>query len=125
MRFCAVLTVLSLASSCARPSAPAPASVPMQDYEPIAADRCSPALDGVFLSWEAARRGMVREHERETACKLALIDANEARDIEAVRRKAAEEREKHAGVLLPVAVGIGGTLVGFVAGLVVSWARGK
>jgi hypothetical protein len=62
------------------------------DYALINPEQCNPPLDGLFVSWDAARRIILRERTNKIATQLAIATAHGDRDIERARREHAERQ---------------------------------
>jgi len=83
---CAILVASNAcAPASVRPVAAA-ASLPA-DFTEIAPDRCSPALDGLFVSYDGAN-DLIRSYRRQdAACESRVIDADVKREIAEARCK--------------------------------------
>jgi hypothetical protein len=86
----------------------AAASLPV--YQIIPTDRCSPPLDGVFLSWDGVRSELISRKSVETACEKAITEAKaradtaEANDAEAKKLAQNKATDWFGTIGIPVAV---------------------
>jgi hypothetical protein len=105
-RFLASLIVVALTSNCAAPMVArkppkVPATMPSTEDDDTdeyfaLIDPDSPPTDGVWMSWEKARRYVQDKRADELRQKTRELDLQEQRDLEKVRREGAERREKEA-----------------------------
>jgi len=99
-------------------SASMPAVVDDEYYAMINPEQCSPMLDGLFLSWDNARKVIIRDNSHETQWNLRLLKANEERDVEAAKRVSAEKKEAAMTGGVEKFLATWGLPVGLVVGLI-------
>lgn len=75
-KFLIALTTCSCAAS-ASVDVPQPSSRP---FVAIEKGRCSPELDGVFLSWTDAKHFILKRETEKSACKLQTLELERQRD---------------------------------------------
>lgn len=86
------LIFATLVTSCAGPRAVSgtASSQPMaQFFEPLPG-QCAPAIEGVCLRWPGVDALLAEQTRRETAWKVALINADERAEVAEAQRAAAE-----------------------------------
>lgn len=114
----------TLATSCAGPraSSGAASSQPMAQFFEPRPGQCAPAIDGVCLLWPGVDALLAEQARRETAWKVALINADERAEVaEAQQASADRERQRMAATQAfwstwgwPMV--LGGLVIGGIAG---------
>ncbi len=86
--------VLASLSNCARVNVEQPSSLAAssENYQAIEKGRCTPELDGWFVSREAAERILIDRMIEKTDCELAILNA-EQRRLEAEKRMEAAKAD--------------------------------
>ncbi len=111
----ACVTLVAVISGCASSrTVPVAYSATMPvDFSEIPADRCSPPLDGLYLSYEGANDLIRAYRKQDTACEMAKIDLTQRAEIAEVRCKECETA-KQWSIWAPV--------IGFILGAATSAA---
>jgi len=107
-----VFAILVASNACAARSVPpmvASASLPA-DFTEIPEGRCSPALDGLFVSYDGANDLIRAFRRQDTDCKIQVIDAHAERDIARARCRECESA-KQWSIIAPILSFVGGMLI--------------
>jgi hypothetical protein len=101
--------------------APRAATLPSTELFEIPAGRCTPELDGVYLSWPAARQLLRNTASANVGCAKALALVEAERDVEVAKALAADKRAAQNDWLARWGLPIG-VVVGVLAGAGATWA---
>ena len=102
----------------------AAASVPA-DFSEIPTDRCSPALDGLYVSYDGAN-DLIRAFRRQEAdCQVKVIDAEARADIANARCKECASAKRWSIFAPIIGFGAGAALVGLIWGFVEAMGNTK
>lgn len=115
-----------IACSCAASAAVEPQQPSSQPFRVVEAGRCSPEIDGVYLTWADARAVIDRRDKADLACKMREIDLARERDearsqLTQLAKQTPDGFMARWGLLL--GVGVGSTATAVIAALLFGFAR--